>query len=277
MTPEDLTKFSNKLFTTVGGVTPGEKSLFMGFDLHRDLVDIEWFDLYLFGITGKRLQKNKLELLQTIWTYTSYPDARIWNNRVVALAAGSRSTSSLAIASGLAISEAEIYGTGVSYKAISFLVRTLKNLKNNLSIDDCIQEEFSKYGQIPGYGRPLSTNDERIEPIINKAKSLKLVGSHIKLAYDIEKKLLEKKKRRRLKMNYAAVAAALAADIGLSPQQYYQFIFTCFLAGMPPCYIENVEKLPGTLFPTACKDIKYEGVGKRSWQNRFKKNHITKD
>ncbi len=267
MKPDDLKQFSNSLKTRMGACFPGEKAIFRGHDLHQELGDIEWFDLYIYGITGKRFTKNKLSLLETIWTYTSYPDARIWNNRVAALAGSTKSTANLATSASLAVSEAEVYGGGVLYKSISFLLRTNKEIDVSSQLKIHIEKELHSNRGIAGYGRPLISSDERILPILEKAKSLGLnKGPHLKLAYDIEKLLIEG--RWRLRINYAAISSALAADIGLSPMQFYQFMSTVFLAGMQPCYTEAVEKPAGTLFPTACHDIKYEGVKKRIWKEK---------
>jgi len=39
-----------------------------------------------------------------------------------------------------------------------------------------------------------------------------------------------------------------------------------FLAGMPPCYLDAVEKPEGVLFPLPCRIMQYEGVARRSWR-----------
>lgn len=262
-----LDQHKGKLITQIGACYPGEKAIFRGQDLHTELTDIEWFDLYIYGITGRRLDPNKLKLLQTLWTYTSYPDSRIWNNRVASLAATTKSTVSLGCTAGLSVSEAEIFGRGIDIKAITFLVNTLKKIKKNYTLDECVKDELKVHRGIAGYGRPLSSKDERIDPILEKAKSLKLAdGAHLKLAFDIDKFLNDG--RWRLKINYAAVSAALAADIGLTPLEYYQYALPAFLAGMIPCHIEASEKPAGTLFPTPCKDIHYTGPEKRAWKNK---------
>ena len=68
-----------------------------------------------------------------------------------------------------------------------------------------------------------------------------------------------------MSMNHAALTAALTADFGLSPQEYYLYGIPAFLAGMPPCYLEAVEKPEGLLFPLPCRMMLYEGVPHRRW------------
>ena len=69
-----------------------------------------------------------------------------------------------------------------------------------------------------------------------------------------------------MRMNHAAISAALAADFGLSTQEYYFFGIPAFLAGMPPCYLDAVEKPAGLLFPLPCRMMQYEGVPQRRWR-----------
>jgi hypothetical protein len=73
-----------------------------------------------------------------------------------------------------------------------------------------------------------------------------------------------------MKMNYGGLAAALAADLGFSRREYYQFMFPAFLAGMVPCVSEASEHQEGTLYPISCSDILYEGKSRRSWRKTEK-------
>lgn len=267
------------LRSRMGAAYPGSHAIFRGHDLHRDLKNMDWVELYIFGITGRRHTTEQLRLLHAIWTYTSYPDARLWNNRVAALAGSSRSTGALGLSAALAISEATIYGRGIDMRAIDFLTRTRKEIDalntsdENLrqeKLTELIRQELSTQRSIAGYGRPLVNGDERNPHILKLARELGLdSGPHLRLAFAIEQALLAG--RWRMKMNYAALVAALGADIGLSPQEFYLFMFPTFLAGMPPGYIEAAERQEGTLYPTACTDILYEGPARRGWPNKLKR------
>ena len=265
--PELLLQNADILKSRMGACFPGERAVFRGHDLHVELKDMDWIELYVFGITGRRFTPQQLRLLNAIWVYTSYPDARIWNNRVAALAGSTRSTGALGISAALAVSEASIYGRGIDVRAINFIVRTRKAIDNGSELADCVQDELKKHRGIAGYGRPLSSGDERIAPFMALARTLGLDdGPHVRLAYAVDEYLLAG--RFRLRMNFAAIVPALCADIGLSPQEYYLFVFPAFLAGMPPCFIESSQRPEGTLFPLSCAHILYEGVSKREWQSQ---------
>ena len=95
-------------------------------------------------------------------------------------------------------------------------------------LDECIRQELELHRSVSGYGRPLVNADERIEPLLTLARSLGLdQGPYLRLALDVEKKLLAG--RWRMKMNYACVViAALIADVGLTPREYYLFCIPVF-------------------------------------------------
>ena len=262
--PEYLSQKAGKLQTTMGGFFPGSHVVFRGQTLHTDLKDMDWMALYLFGICGRRFTAAQLDLMNALWTYTSYPDARIWNNRIAALSGSARSTGNLGLAAALAVSEAHIDGRGNEVQAITFFIATEKRLTAGSELGECLQEEIRTHRRIAGYGRPLVNADERIGPIMAKAAQLELdQGPHIRLAFSIERFLLDS--GRNLRMNYGAVVSAFGADLGLSPEEFYLFMIPSFLAGMPPCFLEARHAVEGSLFPLRCTDIAYEGPPPRKW------------
>ncbi|HZW24539.1 MAG TPA: hypothetical protein VFF26_03565 [Gallionella sp.] len=268
--PDLLLQNVGRLRSRMGAAYPGSHAIFRGHDLHADLKDMDWVELYVFGITGRRYTKEQLRLMHSIWTYTSYPDVRIWNNRVAALAGSSRSTGNLGIAAALAVSEASIYGGGCYARSISFLIRTQQRLNGGSTLFDCIREELDTYRIIKGYGRPLVNGDERNPHILALAQSLGLdQGPHLQLSFAIEEALPAF--QLNLKMNYAGLVAGLMADIGFSPQEFYLFMFPAFLAGMPQGFIEAAERSEGTLYPVPCNGIRYEGQSPRAWSGTSRK------
>jgi hypothetical protein len=248
----------------MGAFYPGSHVIFRGHDLHTELKDMDWVELYMFGITGRRFTQEQLRLVHSMWTYTSYPDVRIWNNRVAALAGSSRSTGTLGMAAALAVSEASIYGRGIDMRTFDFLIRTRQQIEAGGDLAECIRQELDTHRSIAGYGRPLINGDERNQHILALARRLGLdQGVYLRLAFSIEENLLAS--RFRMKMNYAGLVAALIADFGFSSDEYYLIAFPTFLAGMVPCFIEASGRPEGTLYPVPCTDILYEGESKRNW------------
>ncbi|OWW22706.1 citryl-CoA lyase [Noviherbaspirillum denitrificans] len=262
--PDLLLQNIGPIKSRMGTFYPGSRVIFRGRDLHADLKDMDWLELYVYGVTGRRFSQPQLRVMHAIWTYTSYPDVRLWNNRVAALAASARSTGTMGVAAALAISEASIYGGGILARAIDFFFRAAERVDAGDDLAECIREELETHRNIGGYGRPIINGDERIKPMMDLAKEAGLAdGRYLKLAFDVEEVLLGG--RWRMKMNYAAIVAALGADLGLSRQEFYLFMFPVFLAGMQPCYIEATERKEGTLYPSRCTDILYDGPPKRPW------------
>lgn len=263
--PEYLNSRHGCLHTSMGGFFPGKEVIFRGQRLHNELKEFSWLELYVFGICGRRFTPEQLQLMNALWTYTSYPDARIWNNRVAALAGSARSTGNLGMAAALAVSEAHIYGRGNEMQAITFYLSAQKRLESGEALDTCLQDEMELHHRVAGYGRPLVNADERIAPIMNLASQLKLdQGKHIALAFAIEQHLLAK--GRNLRLNYGGVVSAFGADLGMTPKEFYLFMFPSFLAGIPPCYQEASEEAAGGTLPLHCADITYNGPSPRSWK-----------
>jgi len=265
--PKLLTEHHGRLRTRMGAFFVGERAVFRGRDLHAELKDMDWLELYVFGVTGRRFTASAVRLMHAMWSYTSYPDARLWNNRVAALAGTTRSTANLGLAGALAVSEALAYGRGVDIEAIDFLLRTRKRLETGTSLADCVEQQLRTHRRVAGFGRPIADRDERILPMMALAKQLSFdSGPHVRLAFAVEEFLLEG--RWRFHMNYGALAAAFAADLGMSVTEYYHFAILAFFAGMPPCFIEATERPEGASFPISCDDIRYLGSPKRSWNPR---------
>ena len=265
--PELLEQHVGKLVTRMGAFFPGERVVFRGHDLHASLKDLSWLELYLFGITGRHFTPQQMKVVQALWCYTSYPDPRIWNNRVAALAGTARSTGTLGIAAALAVSEAGIYGGIVEQRAIEFIIRAKSLVDAGADLKELVRTEIKEERGIGGYGRPIVPTDERIVPTMMIVREQGLENEpYLKLAFAVEKILLAG--RWRWQMNVVGLSAALCADMGMSPREYYFACMIVFLAGMPPCYLDAADKPEGLLFPLPCRMMSYEGAPRRRWVSR---------
>ncbi len=263
--PKTLLECEDHWVTDMGAWFPGERVVFRGKDLFQELGDSSWMGLLLYGITGREFNEKQMRLFEGIWTIcTSYPDPRLWNNRVAALAGTVRSTSVLGISAATAVSEASIYGLRPITRAIDFLYRANRRQGSGETLQKIVRSELKKHKNIFGYGRPIIRTDERIVPLMSLAYQLGLAdGDFVKLSFSIEKVLLEG--RWRMHMNIAAVAAGLAADQGLSTREYSQYLILCFSAGMTACNVDTNIKAEGSFFPLRCSRIAYNGTPPRNW------------
>jgi hypothetical protein len=251
--------------TSMGLVFPGERVVIRGKDLFHELHDMRWMDFFLFGITGRRFDDKQIRLFEGMWVLcTSYPDPRIWNNRIAALAGTARSTSALGVSAAISISEAQIYGFKPIVGAYDFLVQTNQRISSGEDLEHIIITEIKRLRVIPGYARPFGDADERVIPLLDLADRLGLSnGEHTRLAFEIDE--FFRSRRYRLRINIAALAAALAADQGLSSFEYNQYVLPCFIGGMVPCYIDTHNRPEGSFLPLSCHRISYEGKPNRKW------------
>lgn len=222
-------------------------------------------ELFLYGITGRSFTGNQIALFEALWSLsTSYPDPRIWNNRVASLAGTARTTGALGISAAIAVSEAKIYGYRPIIGAFDFITKADAERREKGNIEELVLSELGVSRTIPGYARPRINKDERIIPLLDRARELGFGdGEHVKTAFAIEQIFISR--RYRMRMNVAALAAALAADQRLSRAEYYQFVIPCFIAGMTPCFTEASEKPEGTFLPLRCDRLTYQGPPPRSW------------
>jgi len=263
--PQLLDEHVGRLVTKMGAFFPGERVVFRGQNLFTSLRNLDWLELYMFGITGRRYTPQQMRVLHVCWTHNSYPDARLWNNRVAALAGTARSTGALGISAAIAVSEASIYGGATQLRCCDFLIRTKNRVDEGADLEELVRAEIKVKRGIGGYGRPIVSTDERIAPIMAIVREQGLEnGPHLKLAFEVERILLEG--RWRWHMNSVGLTAALCADFGLSPYEYYLVAVPVFLAGMPPCFLDAKEKVENSFFPIPCQMISYEGVVSRSWR-----------
>lgn len=257
-------KHEDTIVTRMGKGFLGERVVYRGKDLHHQLKDSQWLELFAFGITGREFTENELKLLNFIWVSTSYPDKAIWPNHITALAASSRSTASLALSIGMTVCEAKIYGGRPFKVGIDFFQRAKKALEQKIPFTSFVEHELKEHKVIYGYGRPLASSDERIPHVLNFAQELGLAeGKHLMIALKLAKYM---EKSKGLSMNVAAVYCALCADLGFTSEEFHLLMTPAFFAGMPPCFIEAKENPEGSFLPIRCNRISYHGVKKRTWE-----------
>lgn len=263
--PDRLRANEDHWVTRMGAWFPGQRVVFRGKDLFHDFRDLPWMALLVYGITGRMPDANAVRLLEGLWKLcTSYPDPRLWNNRIAALAGTARSSAALAIGAGTAVSEASIYGFRPIIRAMDFLLRTQAELDQGAELAQLVVSELRTHRVIAGYGRPVARKDERIEPVMRLAKELGFAdGRYVRLAFEVERVLMAGRWRQH--MNIAGLAAALLADLGFSPTEFYQYSCLSFSAGMFPCYRDAVDKPEGAFFPLRCTRVKYAGHSRRTW------------
>ena len=264
-----LEKYEDNWQTSIGGLLPDGNVLLRGKNIFTDLNEDRWMEFLLFAVTGRR-DSNLARLIEAIWIIcTSYPDPRIWNNRVAALAGTTRSTGVLATAGALAVTEAMIYGSRAILGASDFLYRLEKQLRQNASLDEVVLSELREFRNVYGFGRPVLAEDERVKPMMEFAEAQGYgKGKYIKLVFEVDN--FFKQSRYKYRENIAAVTGGLLADEGIKPREFYDMTTLAFTGGYMPCYADAAKKPEGALFPLRTDHIEFTGaVKQRKWNKSF--------
>lgn len=267
--PKKLLEQEDNWVTSMGAWFGGDKVVFRGKNLFTELHDKSWMEIWLYAITGREFDSKEIELWNRSWVLcSSFPEPRIWNNRVAALAGSAKATAAQAIAAATAVSEAKNYGRQADLAAFDFITRVGQRVKSGIDIQSIFDSEFANNRAIPaGFGRPLIRIDERVPPVMRLAQELGFdAGMHYRMMIALDTLLAAS--RRRVRLNIAGLAATFAADQGFTARQYYHSVLLIFSAGNIACYQDAVEKTAGTFFPLRCDRIAYKGVGPRKWENR---------
>ena len=262
---KQLLKAESKWESSVGGTVPGESAFFRGHNMFEKFNDWNWLGMFYFSATGRELNENSEKFFNGLYCMCfSYPDSRIWNNGVAALAATARSTAQLAVCSASAVSEAEFYGGPPVMKSLDFMLRAKSLFDSGKSLDEIekLEKEGNKF--LFGYGRPVVSKDERVIPAINLLKELELFDRpYVQFALNMERHLQQQKEG--VGLNIGGVFAAFCADEGMSSKELYYMMVVCFSVGMIACYVDALEKNEGHYFPSQCDSINYSGKETRSW------------
>lgn len=262
-----LLDFEDRWETGLGAWFAGERVVFRGKDLFSELRDMPWMGLFLYGITGRFFNEKQIRLCEGIWVLaTSYPEPRLWNNRIAAYAGTARSSLNLGLGAAIAVSEAKVYGHQVNLETVDFLFKVKELVDKGEDFGPFIKEVLREYRRLGGYGRPIVRSDERIPPLLGLATELGFAdGPFVKMVFEIERFLLDN--RYRMKMNISALSTALLADQGFDRRQIYYFRSLMFTAGIVPCYLDAAQKPAKAFFPLRCDRVQYQGVHPpRKWK-----------
>jgi len=263
MSWERYARHRDRITSKSGGWTIGGTATLHGYDIHQELGrHASWMQVMLLSSTGRLVSSSEGRFLEKTFILTGYPDARLWCNRVAALAGTSRCSATSSLAAGVASAEARIYGRQADYKAAHFLVqaRRVHEAEGAAGLQAFVMERRRRKQTIFGFGRPLLRADERIVPLGEEGAKLGIPeGEHLKVAREIEAML----EPHKIIMNYGGYVMARLLDLGFNPQEIYRILTLTFYTGLVPGYTEAYDNEPGTFLPIACEDVLYEGVSER--------------
>ncbi len=287
-TTSPLSDFAGHWKTSLGGWKPGNSVTLHNEDLLNGIGQHGWMATLMFALTGKKFTSQQLQLFECIWSIaTSFPEPRLWNNRIAALAATARSSAALGTAAAIATSEAVVYGHRPLVASMAFIKQSLILIEQGKTLDYVIDNALQSPRQgapgrgpnrdiarLPGFGRPITQQDERIKPLMKKVTALGFEqGRHLQLGFELEQCLIDR--GSALRLNIATLMGALCADQGLSTRPYNYFVVLCFSAGILPCGMDAETHPAGSFFPLPCDAVAYTGPAQRQWSTTATREEST--
>lgn len=264
MSWERFAKHRDCITSKSGGWTIGGETTMHGYNIQQQLgVHATWMQTMLLSVTGKLAPVSHAHFIEKVFILTGYPDARLWCNRVAALAGSAKCTATASYSAGISSAEATLYGRQADYKSACLLLEAKRRYDEGgeEALSLFIARQLKENRAVYGFGRPLLKADERIRPLSNEAVRLGIhSGEHLAVALKIEQQL----KKYKMIMNYGGYVMAHLLDMQFSPKEIYRLLALAFYTGIVPCYIEAFENEPGTFLPIACEDILYEGREERA-------------
>ncbi len=223
-----------------------------------------YFQILILNATGKLVDRPLADWVEAIYGCLSWPDPRIWCNQIGALAGNSRSSVVAATLAGTMASDSHAYGPYTLIGGVEFIQGALKKNKAGWTEEDIVDEITSKNRGKPnivGYVRPLAKGDERLVAMERVSENLGFYADeHLKLAYQIEKVLLEKFDEG---MNINGYMSGFLSDQGFTPEEVYAMFSTMVASGVTACYKDVVNRERHSFLPLRCEDINYQGVAQR--------------
>jgi hypothetical protein len=252
------------LRTRAGALFPGVKVRFGEHTLHEHMLDWPWMKLWLFSVTGREFPANVSKCIEALWVNTSYPEARVWNNRIAGVVASTRGTSVLGLSAAVAVSEAYIYGGQVRIQGERFIRRAVQQRAQGVPYSEILAAEMALHGRIAGFGRPVVREDERLVHTLAICNKNGLgSGPHLTTVLELMAVLAERE--RPLLATNGALMAAIGADMGFSAEEFNHVCALLFIAGMPAVQREWLAEPDAAFMPVACSQLAYDGEGPRNW------------
>lgn len=255
-------KYHGRIVSSRGGWKIGSGVQNCGYDMMNDLVgEVSYMQVVILNATGRLPSKALADWVEAIHICLSWPDPRIWCNRIGALAGSNRVSSVTASCIGVLAAESTSYGIKPLIKGVEFIEHAFNELSKGISVEDFIEIEIKKFGGKPnlmGYARPIAKGDERIPAMEKVTNNLGFsTGEHLSLAYKIESKLNEKYDET---MNINGYVSAFLADQGYSPIEVYRIFSSVVLSGVTACFIDTADRIEGNFAPLKTTDVIYKGA-----------------
>ncbi|TQV84663.1 hypothetical protein FKG94_03835 [Exilibacterium tricleocarpae] len=233
-----------------------------GYDLINELVGhYSYMQVVVLNATGRMPSKGLADWFEAVHICLSWPDPRIWCNRIGALGGASGASVVAATSAGIMASDSRAYGIRPIVEGIEFIQRARREVSAPaLSAAEFVAREVKKHNGKPylmGYARPVAKGDERIPALERVARQHHFeTGPHLRLAYEIEALLSAQFDES---MNINGYVSAFLSDLDFSAQEVYRIFSAVVFSGITACYVDTADREPGHFAPLQVADIEYTG------------------
>ncbi len=255
-----------KIKSKKGGWRIGTKVESHGYDLVNDFVGkCSYMQIVILNATGKMPTREFSAWIEAAFICLSWPDSRVWCNRVGALGGTVHATPMASVSAGNMAAESLAYGPRTFIKGMNFIKSAYKTIREDgVAVADFIQNEVDAHGGKPhlmGYARPLVRGDERVSALERVARDNGFeVGPYVSLAFEIEEELAKKFDEV---MNLNSYMSAFMIDQGVTSTDACRIYSAMVVSGVAASYVDNVDDKPGLFSPLQVDDIEYRGESER--------------
>ena len=253
-----------------GGWKIGEKIECHGLDLMEDVVGkFSYMQLVILNATGRLASKNMAEWFEAIHICMSWPDSRIWCNRVGALGGSSGAGTVATACAGILAADSASYGTRPIKGGVELIKRASDSVGAGVSVEEFVSREVQAKGGKPhlmGYARPVVKGDERIIVLESLAAKLGFKrGPHLELAYAVEA-ILDRDFGESMNMN--GYVSAFITDNGYTAEEMYRICSNVVTSGVVASSVDFADRKQGSFSPIHVGDIIYSGIAPRAIINQ---------
>ena len=240
-----------------------------GYDLINDLIGhYSYMQVVVLNATGRMPDKALADWFEAVHICLSWPDPRIWCNRIGALGGSAGASVVAATSAGIMATDSRAYGIRPIVEGIEFIQRARREVGTSAaSVAEFVAREVEKHNGKPylmGYARPVAKGDERIAALERVAGQHHFAtGPHLQLAYEIEAILSEQFDES---MNVNGYVSAFLSDRDFTAQEVYRIFSAVVFSGITACYVDTADRSPGHFAPLQAQDVIYNGKEDRQLQ-----------
>ncbi len=254
--------YRGKIRTRKGGWIIGHGVQSHGYDLLNDIVGhYSYMQVIVLNATGRLPNRALSDWIEAVHICLSWPDPRIWCNRIGALGGTARTSVATATCAGVMASDSRAYGGRTLLDGVNFIQRAKSEIESEgITCKDFVDREVQKLGGKPflmGYARPVAKGDERIPAMERVTRQLEFpIGPHLTLAYEIEKQLSTQFDET---MNINGYMSAFLSDQGFSAEEVFRIFSVLVFSGVNACYVDAADRPVGSFSPLRVEDFEYTG------------------